>query len=83
MSTTVRMDRQGRVVIPLAERQRLGLESGATFELVATAEGLLLERRRTSVVRHHEDGLPSVRIEGGPIDNDAAVQAIHRDRDRS
>jgi bifunctional DNA-binding transcriptional regulator/antitoxin component of YhaV-PrlF toxin-antitoxin module len=33
-----------RIVIPLRERERLGVATGGTLELIATPEGVLLER---------------------------------------
>ena len=36
MATTVKVDAQGRVVIPQAERERLGLSDGGALELVST-----------------------------------------------
>ena len=44
MTVTVKVDAQGRVVIPQAERERLGLPDGGALELVSTPEGVLLER---------------------------------------
>lgn len=78
------MDRQGRVVIPREERRRLGVEGGAVFALLATPEGVLLERRRTATVETADDGLPVVRLEDGrSISNAEAVAALHAVRDGS
>lgn len=83
MPTTVKIDRQGRVVIPQQERERLGVRDGGTLELTSTPEGLLLERRHQAAVTH-DDGLPVVTIDGlDTISNDEAVEAIHRQRDRA
>lgn len=83
MSVTVRMDAQGRVVIPQRERERLGLPEGGALELVPTPEGVLLERRRRASVRVGDDGLPVGTIEElDQVPNDEAVEAIHRHRDR-
>ncbi|CAN5749573.1 hypothetical protein BH23ACT10_BH23ACT10_13180 [soil metagenome] len=81
MSATVNVDRQGRVVIPQQERERLGVRNGGTLELAATPEGLLLERRHHAVVTKADDGLPVVTIdELQTVSNDEAVDAIHRQR---
>jgi AbrB family looped-hinge helix DNA binding protein len=81
MPTHVRIDRQGRVVIPQRERDRLGLEAGSTLELVATPEGLLLERRRTAEVRQGADGAPLVQLaDQAQVSNQAAQQAIDEAR---
>lgn len=82
MSVTVKVDRQGRIVIPQHQRERLGVRDGGTLELVATPEGLLLERRHRAVVTNADDGLPVVAIdELHAVSNDEAVDAIHRQRD--
>lgn len=80
----VKIDQQGRVVIPLAERERLGIEAGSTLELVPTPEGLLLERRRRADVVEGHDGAPLIRLAGEPeVGNEDAQLAIDRVRDRS
>ncbi len=82
MTTTVKVDAQGRVVIPQAERERLGLPDGGTLELVSTPEGVLLERRRQATVTSGEDGLPMVTLDdAGTVSNVDATQAIHDQRD--
>lgn len=76
------MDRQGRVVIPRAERERLGVTGGGTFELLTTPEGVILERRRDATVDTAVDGLPVVSLAHmGTISNDGAVAAVHAVRD--
>lgn len=83
MPTTVKVDRQGRVVIPQRDRERLGVGEGGVLELVPTPEGLLLEPRRRATVTVDEDGLPVVSIEGlDTVTNEEAVEAIHRQRNR-
>ncbi len=82
MVVTVKMDAQGRVVIPQAERARLGLPDGGTLELVSTPEGVLLERRHQATVTTGEDGLPIVTLEDGDtVRNADAIEAIHTQRD--
>ena len=82
MAVTVHMDAQGRVVIPQAERERLGLPHGGALELVPTPEGVLLERRRQATVTYGEDGLPVVTLdEVGTVSNTDAIEAIHLQRD--
>jgi AbrB family looped-hinge helix DNA binding protein len=78
----VRVDRQGRVVIPQRERERLGLEAGGTLELVPTPEGLLLERRQRAEVVEGSDGVPLIRLVGEPrVTNEEAQRAIDQVRD--
>jgi AbrB family looped-hinge helix DNA binding protein len=82
VSSQVRIDRQGRVVIPQGERERLGLEAGGTLELVPTPEGLLLERRQRAEVIAGSDGVPLIRLVGEPrVSNEAAERAIDQVRD--
>ena len=83
-SVRVKVDRQGRIVIPLRERERLGVAEGGTLELIATPEGVLLERRRAAEIRISPDGLPAIMIESvGRISNEESLEAIHRERERS
>jgi AbrB family looped-hinge helix DNA binding protein len=84
MAVTVKIDRQGRVVIPQGERERLGVRDGGALELLSTPEGLLLEQRRPATVSIAADGLPLVTIEGsGTVSNDDTIAAIHRQRARA
>jgi AbrB family looped-hinge helix DNA binding protein len=84
MALRVKVDRQGRLVIPLHERERLGIAEGGTLELSATPEGVLLERHRPADVRIAVDGLPVIAIEElEPVSNQESVDAIHRERERS
>lgn len=82
MTVTVKVDAQGRVVIPQAERERLGLPDGGTLELVSTPEGVLLERRRRATVTVDHHGLPLVTLdELDTVTNAETVDAIHDQRD--
>ena len=82
MTITVRVDAQGRVVIPQAERERLGLPAGGALELVSTPEGVLLERRRQATITSDADGLPMVTLEDvGTVSNIDATEALHDQRD--
>jgi len=82
MTVTVKVDAQGRVVIPQAERERLGLPQGGVLELVSTPEGVLLERRHRATVTSGEDGLPMVTLNAvSTVSNADAIEAIHTQRD--
>jgi AbrB family looped-hinge helix DNA binding protein len=84
MSVQVNVDRQGRIVIPLRERERLGVATGGTLELIATPEGVLLERHRPAKVRTAADGLPVITfVDGEPITNEESLEAIQRERERA
>lgn len=83
MAITVKLDPQGRVVIPQAERERLGLPAGGTLELISTPEGVLLERRRRATVTVDDSGLPLVTVDDlDTVSNATTVEAIHAQRDR-
>ncbi|HEY7270643.1 MAG TPA: AbrB/MazE/SpoVT family DNA-binding domain-containing protein [Dehalococcoidia bacterium] len=83
MSVQVNVDRQGRVVIPLRERERLGVAEGGRLDLIATPEGVLLERRRPAEVRIANDGVPVIRIlDTGEVSNEESLEAIHHERER-
>lgn len=80
----VRVDAQGRLVLPLGVRRRFGID-GRPAELVATetADGLLIEvPPNRAVVSEAEDGLPVVTIDGisAPITNDSVIAGIEADR---
>ena len=78
MTVTVKLDAQGRVVIPQAERERLGMPHGGALELISTPEGVLLERRRRATVSPGEDGLPQVTLDDlETVSNADATEAIH------
>lgn len=81
MPTSINVDAQGRVVIPLRERERLGVADGGSLVLIGTDEGVLLERRRHATVEVR-GGVPVISIvDGAVVSNDEAVSAIHEQRD--
>ncbi len=83
MAVTVKVDRQGRIVIPQHERERLGLHHGGVLELIPTPEGIVLEHLRPATVTAGDDGLPVVSFgTSDTISNDDAVTAIHGHRDQ-
>ncbi len=70
-------------MIPLRERTRLGVAAGGTLELIATAEGVLLERRRAAEVVIGAHDVPLAVVEdGGSISNEESIGVIHHDRER-
>jgi bifunctional DNA-binding transcriptional regulator/antitoxin component of YhaV-PrlF toxin-antitoxin module len=82
MSSKVRIDRQGRIVVPFTERRRLGLEGGEVLTLVPTPEGLVLERRHDATVRTGFDGLPVLEFaDPRRVSGAEAVAAIRSERD--
>lgn len=84
MAANVSIDRQGRLVLPQRERERLGVDGGGSLELVPTAEGVLLERRRQATIRQDDAGIPLITMSGDErITNDGTLVAIREHRDRS
>lgn len=68
-------------MIPVRQRERLGIGAGGTLQMVETPEGLLLERSRGADVRRDDGGVPVVRIKDGDrISNDQSVDVIHDHR---
>lgn len=81
---TVTIDKQGRLVLPRAIRERLGLPAGqeGRLRLWESADGVMLEPEpRQSRVDTGEDGLPVLHVADlGEVDSDVVVAAIHHDR---
>ncbi len=77
----VKVDAQGRLVLPVALRRRLGLDAGGEVELLTTAEGLVLEQSKNTTVSTGDDGLVVATIDGaGTIRNATVLDAIHAER---
>jgi bifunctional DNA-binding transcriptional regulator/antitoxin component of YhaV-PrlF toxin-antitoxin module len=81
---TLRVDPQGRLVLPQAVRRRFGIE-GRSAELVAheTPDGLLIELPSSpATVTQGEDGLPLVTIDGleKSITSETVIAAIDAER---
>lgn len=78
----VKVDTQGRLVLPQAQRRRLGIDVGESeVELLATAEGVLLEQSRDIRLSTGDDGLQVATIDGaGTILNATVLEAVHFDR---
>ena len=80
----VSVDRQGRLVLPMEVRRRLGLDGrSGQLRLVETPDGVLLEAPPAEVtVANEADGLPSITIKGATatIENEAVLQAIEAER---
>lgn len=77
-----KVDRAGRVVIPLPLRRLLGLVDGGEVDLEPTGDGLLIRRVEGSAsVSTGEDGLPVIEVGGvGTVTNDDVLEAIRADR---
>lgn len=82
MSKRLKVDASGRVVIPLAQRRRLGIEKGGEVELADAPDGLLLRRPdRSSGLRRDKHGLLTVST-GRPSTTEETLRAIREDRER-
>jgi len=84
MGKTIKMDRAGRVVVPLAVRERYGLVGGDfRLEVRESAEGILLQPKwdEIPVERHPSGWLVFRSADRESVDPVAAVEAT-RDRRR-
>lgn len=81
---TVTIDDQGRLVLPKAMRERLGLPAGkpSALHVWETDDGVMREPApRPAEVSRADDGMPLLTITTGEIiDNDDVLAAIRRDR---
>ena len=80
---TATVDGQGRLVLPVHERRRLGIDApGSEVEIIPTDEGLSIEPVRSVRLSATDDGLVVATIVGGEtITNETVVETIHRYRD--
>lgn len=76
----VRIDRAGRLVVPLELRRALRLEDGGEVELTMTADGIAIRRLAPDADVRIEDGLPVVSLGGAPVTNDSVLDILDRDR---
>jgi AbrB family looped-hinge helix DNA binding protein len=75
------IDGAGRLVIPKAMRDRLGLGPGGAVEVELTSDGVLVTPADLgTAVIERVDGFPVVRTGGNPISSDALLAL--RDADR-
>jgi len=82
----VKVDAQGRLVLPRAARERLGIRGrAAEIAIEDTPDGLFLEvTSHPAIVTTGEDGLPAVSLGGatGSVTNDEVLAAIAAERAR-
>ena len=80
MKTT--MDRVGRVVLPKAVREQLGLAANVEFDVVIDGSAVRLQPRVTNQRKIRKvDGWPVLSAVKGTVLTDADVQSL-RDADR-
>lgn len=82
---SLKIDPQGRLVVPQDARRRLGIDGrAAELDLRPTSDGieLVLPTARATVAASQEDGLPVVTLDDrtDAITNDEILQALHRER---
>ncbi|CAN5864756.1 hypothetical protein BH23ACT12_BH23ACT12_14790 [soil metagenome] len=76
-----KVDAQGRLVIPQAQRRRLGIDGPWEVEMIPTAEGVAIEPTRAVRITTAGDGLSVATIDGaGTIRNVTVLGAIHAER---
>ncbi|MFN0103984.1 MAG: AbrB/MazE/SpoVT family DNA-binding domain-containing protein [Bryobacteraceae bacterium] len=84
MSTTVTLDKAGRVVIPKALRDEIHLDAGDELELLAEGETLTLRPVRAATRLRKKQG---IWVFGGgervtAAETDAVLRSIREQRDR-
>ena len=80
MVTRVRIDKQGRMVLPQWLRRELGADPGEVA-VQRTAEGVLLTAiTPVGEVRTGEDGVPKLQL-GRPVSNAEVLGAIDEERE--
>jgi AbrB family looped-hinge helix DNA binding protein len=77
---TVRIDAAGRLVVPKAIRDELGLTTPGAVEIDIEADGATLRPRRPRGELCDEEGLLVVSV-GRPVTDDEVLAAIRADRD--
>lgn len=85
MTTTITMDRAGRVVLPKAVRDELNLSAGDSLELSSDSDGLTLRPARASGRMIRKGGFWVFRSEGKPItleESNRWLQEIREERER-
>ncbi|MGH3516903.1 MAG: AbrB/MazE/SpoVT family DNA-binding domain-containing protein [Haloechinothrix sp.] len=75
-----RMDKAGRLVVPLELRRALRLEEGGDVELTLSADGVSIRRLAPEPSVTVEDGIPVVSLGGPTVSNDSVLDVIDRDR---
>ncbi|GAA5124553.1 AbrB/MazE/SpoVT family DNA-binding domain-containing protein [Haloechinothrix salitolerans] len=75
-----RIDKAGRVVIPLEIRRALRLEEGGEVELMLSAEGVSIRKVAPEPDVTVENGLPVISLGGAAVTNDSVLDVIDRDR---
>lgn len=75
-----RIDKAGRIVIPLEIRRALRLEEGGEVELVLSAEGVSIRKVAPEPDVTVENGLPVISLGGATVTNDSVLDVIDRDR---
>ena len=79
MAATLKIDSAGRIVVPKAIRDRLGISSGTELEILASSEGILIRPRRQAA-RLVQEGKLLVYAGELPASFDP-VQAVEDERD--
>jgi AbrB family looped-hinge helix DNA binding protein len=79
MTTTIRLDSAGRVVIPKMVRDELQLEPGDSLELESEGTSVILRPTRTTTPLHKERGVWVFRS-GGRLSAAAAGKALFESR---
>jgi AbrB family looped-hinge helix DNA binding protein len=79
MTTTLTLDKAGRVVLPKPVRDELQLRAGDSLELETSEESIVLRPRRGGVGLHKKQGI-WVFSTGEPISAEATDEALRQMR---
>jgi AbrB family looped-hinge helix DNA binding protein len=85
MTTTLTLDKAGRVVLPKPVRDELQLRAGDSLELESSEDRIVLRPRRGGVGLHQKQGI-WVFSTGEPISaeaTDETLQQMRREREQS
>jgi AbrB family looped-hinge helix DNA binding protein len=85
MTTTLTLDKAGRVVLPKPVRDEMQLQPGDSLELESSEDHIVLRPRRGGAGLHKKQGI-WVFSTGGPVSakaTDEALRQIRRERELS
>lgn len=80
MNNTITLGKSGRLVVPKAIRDSLGLHEGSRLKMIVTGGSILAEPQPDPVHIDIKDGFPVIK-NGSKLKRGTIIQAIKADRD--
>lgn len=80
MSTTIRIDKAGRLVVPRKLRQAVGFSEDSELEIEQEGANLVLRHRTPPVRANKEKGVWVFDTQGGVITNEMVNEAVEQGR---